>query len=102
MAKELVNGMTSKWKPEKYKDTYQNDLLKMIKQKIRGGGSIESERPENEDQESNDRQVLDLMPLLKKSLNQRSSTTTKKGKKHARPKRVQKKASLQTNSRTER
>jgi DNA end-binding protein Ku len=93
MAKELVNGMTSPWQPEKYKDTYQNDLMKMIKNKVRGGGAIESEAPEKEEEEQSDRQVLDLMPLLKKSLEQKgkSPRTAKKGKKHV-TKRIQKKA----------
>jgi DNA end-binding protein Ku len=91
MAKELVNGMTAKWHPDKYKDTYQDDLMRMIKNKVKGGGGIESEQPEKEDEEKSDRQVLDLMPLLQKSLEQKGRKPARKGKKNA-TKRVQKKA----------
>lgn len=91
MAKELVNGMTAKWQPEKYKDTYKNDLLKMIKNKIKGGKSIESETPEQIEPTS-DRQVIDLMPLLKKSLQGKSKSTAKKKVKKNGTRRIQKKA----------
>ncbi len=92
MAKELVEGMTSKWKPEKYKDTYKDDLLKMIKAKVKGGKSIESETPDKPES-TGDRQVIDLMPLLKKSLKQTKKTTTTKRKvKKNGSRRVQKKA----------
>lgn len=66
MAKSLVAGMTSKWKPEQYKDTYQDDLLKLIKQKIKTGKVKESVAPE-EIEETNTN-VIDLMPLLQQSL----------------------------------
>jgi DNA end-binding protein Ku len=93
MAVALVEDMTTKWKPEKYKDTYKNDLLKMIKAKVKGGKSIESEAPEKEEP-TDDRQVIDLMPLLKKSLQQKSkkSSPAKRKVKKNGSRSVQKKA----------
>ena len=69
--------MTAKWKPEQYKDTYQDQLLKYIKQKIKKGEtetteSIGLEKP-------TDTNIVDLMPLLKKRL-----ATKGKAKPHAR------------------
>lgn len=69
MAEELVAGMTSDWKPEKYKDTYEDDLLKFIKQKIRKGDTAEGAAvPDGSEAGNEDTRVLDLMPLLQKSL----------------------------------
>jgi DNA end-binding protein Ku len=66
MAKALIDGMTTTWKPGQYKDTYYTDLQKIINKKIKGGkGKVidykipEVARPSN---------VLDLLPLLKQSL----------------------------------
>ena len=66
MAHQLVEGMTSKWKPEQYKDTYQNDLMKRIQAKAKGG-AIETP-PEMEAGEVTDTNAADLAALLSKSL----------------------------------
>jgi len=78
MAEKLVEGMTADWDPDKYKDTYHDDVMKRIKAKVKSGGAVESEEPEEEVPET--RQVLDLMPLLKKSLAARSGDEGKKKK----------------------
>lgn len=66
MAEKLVADMTTKWKPEQYKDTYQDELLKYIKQKIKKGDVEESEVLTKEDKTNTN--IVDLMPLLQKSL----------------------------------
>ena len=66
-AKVLVDEMTAKWKPEQYKDTYQDELLKYIKKKIKTGDVEENIKFEDEVQET-DTNVLDLLPFLQKSL----------------------------------
>lgn len=78
MAEKLVEGMTADWDPDKYKDTYYDDVMKRIKAKVKSGGAVESEEPEEEVPET--RQVLDLMPLLKKSLEARGGGESKKKK----------------------
>jgi DNA end-binding protein Ku len=69
MAEVLVSGMTSEWRPEKYKDTYQVDLLKFFKHKIKKGDVEEvAEIDETDDDQPKEKNVVDLMPLLQKSL----------------------------------
>ena len=71
MAEELVSGMTAQWSPAKYKDTYQDDLLKFIQRKIKSGDvqEVAAETNERASEESDSRsKVVDLMPLLEKSL----------------------------------
>lgn len=68
MAEELIEGMTETWKPQKYKDTYYQDMMKVIQQKIKKGqGELVEEAPKETPIEATDN-VVDLMPLLKKSL----------------------------------
>ena len=65
MAKDLVHGMTSKWKHDQYKDTYQDDLLKLINQKIKTGKVEEAEPIDDLRPTTNDK---DLLKLLEQSL----------------------------------
>jgi DNA end-binding protein Ku len=66
-AKTLVDEMTAKWKPEQYKDTYQDELLKYIHKKIKSG-DVEDSAEVEEEVEETDTNVIDLMPFLQKSL----------------------------------
>jgi DNA end-binding protein Ku len=72
MAVSLIEGMTEDWKPDKYKDTYDHDLKKIIEKKVKAGKgkTIEYETPKAKEPTTN---VIDLMPLLKKSLESKKS-----------------------------
>jgi DNA end-binding protein Ku len=87
MAEELIKGMTAKWKPEKYDDTYYEDVMKRINQKIKQGKTHVIEQPEEEPTETvRPTKVVDLLPLLKQSLAEKgkksSSRSRSKGKSH--------------------
>jgi len=61
MAKRLIDGMASEWDPERYRDTYTDELRKRIKAKEGGKEVVESsEKPEA--------RVLDLMAALEASV----------------------------------
>ena len=77
MAKELVAGMTTKWKPDQYKDTYQDDLLKLINQKIKTGKVAEGESVGDIKPSTSDK---DLMSLLQQSLKTNVTAKSKKRK----------------------
>jgi DNA end-binding protein Ku len=62
MATQLVESLSSKFKPEKYKDDYREELLGLIAKKAKGH-DIEIEQPEQKRGK-----VIDLMDALKKSL----------------------------------
>jgi DNA end-binding protein Ku len=84
-AQALINGMSEDWKPEKYKDTYQDDLLKAIHRKIKTGDT-ETAADIDEKTEATDTNVVDLMPLLEQSLrkkpSRKSKTPTKQHRAH--------------------
>jgi DNA end-binding protein Ku len=66
IAERLVEEMTSPWKPEKYHDTYREDLMRLIQKKAKKGGAIEVE--EVETPATSSAEVVDLTSLLERSL----------------------------------
>ena len=71
MALRLIDDMSEKWRPEKFKDTYRDDLMARIKEKIKEGQTEEITEPEKGEKEPSRADVIDLMALLKKSVAQK-------------------------------
>jgi DNA end-binding protein Ku len=72
MARRLIESGTTKWKPEKYKDTYRDELRAAIKAK-RKGKAVHA-APEVEEDEP-----LDLLDALRASIEQSSRGRKSKG-----------------------
>jgi DNA end-binding protein Ku len=68
MAKTLVDEMTEPWKPERYRDTYHEDLLKLIDKRIKAGKTEVITEPEEHEERPAKGEVIDLMALLKRSV----------------------------------
>lgn len=68
MAMRLVEDMADEWRPSKFKDTFRDDLLKRIKEKVKKGETEEITEPEKEPRAAKSADVIDLMALLKKSV----------------------------------
>ena len=67
MAEMLIQGMTSEWEPDKYHDSYRDDLMALIHKRIESGNTEEiDETPVEEAEERTD--VIDIMSLLKRSV----------------------------------
>ncbi len=96
MAEELIEGMTAKWDPEQYKDTYNDDLMKVINFKINSGETKEIDYGDliKEDAGESTGRVVDLMPLLRKSLEEkRKKKSAPESKKKTAKKSSRRKAS---------
>ena len=65
MAKALVESMTSKWEPTKYKDDYRDALMEVIEEKVESGGEEIEEKPKPKRESS---KVIDLVSILQQSL----------------------------------
>ena len=76
MAKKLIDGMTTKWDPDKYEDEYKTQLMAMIEEKVKNPNEKHA-LPKTKKQPSN---VIDLMSVLQESLGH-----TKAGKAQAAP-----------------
>jgi len=78
MALKLVDDMTEKWQPGQFKDTYRDDLMKRIEQKVKSGQTHTLTQPEAEVTERREPggKVVDLMSLLQRSLDQHGGGDT--------------------------
>jgi DNA end-binding protein Ku len=80
MAEELIEGMTGKWDPEQYKDTYEDDIMRIINLKIKAGEGHEIDYGElPKEEKGNTGTVVDLMPLLRKSLEEKKRLKAENG-----------------------
>ena len=83
MALRLVEDMAGEWKPGKYKDTYRDDLLKRIREKVKAGETEEITEAEKEPRAQKSADVIDLMSLLKKSIDKKPAKRTAHRKRRA-------------------
>lgn len=87
MATKLVEEMSDAWKPAQYKDTYHEDLMRLIHKRIKAGKTeiITAPSKDEEKEKPGSAKVIDLMALLKRSV-QRSGKPkrqTPKSERHA-------------------
>ena len=71
MALSLVEGMSEEWKPEQYRDTYKDDVLALVKKKVKAGQTKTITAAEPEDKPAKPSNVVDLVALLQDSLGKR-------------------------------
>lgn len=78
LAESLIDGMTDAWKPENYKDQFSQAIMKRIEAKSKKKGKeVDDVEPEEEAPESAAK-VVDIMDLLKKSVEAQPKKTDKK------------------------
>lgn len=91
LALKLIEDMTETWEPEKYKDEYRLALMERIKAKTKGM-DLPEEASEGEEETGN---VVDIMDLLKQSVDSRKekSASTDKAAQAKSPRTSAKKSS---------
>ena len=85
MAKSLIDSMSSKWNPEKYRDDYREALMEVIEEKVETGGKEIEEKPKKARKPT---KVIDLVSVLQKSLEQtggQKKATAKSRRKQKHP-----------------
>lgn len=76
MAKQLVESMTGKWEPAKYKDDYKEALMDVIEEKVAAGGKDVAKPKKSKGVKATN--VIDLVAVLQKSIQEHASTRSKK------------------------
>jgi DNA end-binding protein Ku len=89
MAKSLIDNMSSKWNPEKYRDDYREALMEVIEEKVEAGGKEIETKPKKAPKPT---KVIDLVSVLQKSLKQTGAKTRSTAKSRAKQKQPAKKA----------
>ena len=79
VAKMLIDNLAANWDPSKYTDEYRDNLLKLIKARIKG---VKPNLPQGE--KPQETKVVDLMERLRQSLESRPATRARSARR-ARP-----------------
>jgi DNA end-binding protein Ku len=83
MATQLIDSMSSKWSPEKYRDEFREALMEVIEEKVEAGGKEIEEKPKKAPKPT---KVIDLVEVLQKSLEQsgpgKKTSTAKRAPRH--------------------
>ena len=85
MAKALVNSLAAEWDPEKYTDEYLDNLMKIIKAKVKGK-KVTLEAAET----PRKGEVVDLMERLRRSLDQAGRASAQASREGVAPARTKK------------
>ena len=97
MAMSLVEGMTEKWNPENFKDTYRDDLMKLIQKRIKSKQTkvLDETAVETTAPTSN---IVDIMALLKQSIEAKTGKSAVASDNKSSPKSKTKPAKQATKS----
>ena len=68
MAEQLVMDMSGKWRPEDFRDSFKNEVMKLVHEKIETGDIATVTQPEESEGLGSSAQILDLTELLQRSL----------------------------------
>jgi len=68
MAERLIEEMTDAWEPKKYHDTYREDLMARIKEKVRNKETHALTEAPKGARTQKSAEIIDLMSVLKQSL----------------------------------
>ena len=92
MAEKLIDDMTGEWNPSAFKDTYSRDLLARVKEKIKARETHKLTPTEKTREPRQSAQVIDLMEVLKKSLEQGKGAKRTNARRRSSPARKRKSA----------
>jgi DNA end-binding protein Ku len=96
MARQLVESLSAQWEPEKYTDEYTENLMRVIKAKLKG------KKPRLQERETpHQAEVIDLMARLRASLEGKAGARPKSEKIPPARKRAAKGSGRSTGRKTE-
>jgi len=80
LADQLVDSMRGEFVPEEFKDEYKDKVISYVEAKVKGGETFAKAMPDFDDEESLGGDVIDMMALLKRSMEKQKEAGEKKGK----------------------
>jgi DNA end-binding protein Ku len=77
-SEQLIETMSTDWKPDEYQDEFRERLQKVIKDRMAAHGVVRHEEEEHEPAEGAATNVVDFMSLLQQSIDRNKRTPAKK------------------------
>ena len=74
LGKRLIEDMSEEWEPSQYSDTYRDDLMRRIEEKIARGETSVITKADTAEVETASAQVIDLSELLRMSLSMKKAS----------------------------
>jgi DNA end-binding protein Ku len=68
MAEQLVTDMSDAWNPEAFTDSFKEQILKLVDEKVQAGETTSVAQPEKEAATDSGAQIYDLTEMLRRSL----------------------------------
>lgn len=90
MARQLVDDMTMDWRPDQFTDSFREQIMQLVQEKIEAGETSEVTQPEPEEEETGGARIYDLADMLQRSLKGRKPAVgggADSGQKAGRPAR---------------
>jgi DNA end-binding protein Ku len=87
MAVTLIEGMSEDWDPGRFHDTYREDVLALVEKKVQAHQTETLTEPEPGAEGTPQAEIIDLMALLRQSVNTQGRKTDGEHKATARPKK---------------
>lgn len=72
MARQLVADMTMEWQPEQFTDSFREQIMQLVQEKIEAGETAQVTQPEPEEEEPGGARIYDLTEMLQRSLKGRN------------------------------
>lgn len=80
LAERLIQDMAGRWQPAKYRDEYRDDVMALIRRKVKSGQTHTVVEPEEAGEKPRrSSEIVDLMQLLKSSLARRGAVANGRG-----------------------
>jgi len=77
-SEQLIETMSTDWKPDDYQDEFRERLQKVIKERMKAHGVVRHAEEEHEPAEGTATNVVDFMSLLQQSIDRNKRTPAKK------------------------
>jgi len=109
MGVQLVEDMSAPWKPEQFSDSFREQILALVKEKVEAGETETVSETESHEHEEGGAKILDLTEMLRRSLDKggksspkaaRTTGSAKQSGKTAREKRPASHAAKKTSPKT--
>ena len=85
MAKDLIESMSGKWKPDEFRDEFREKLRHAIEKRLKSKGVTATVEEEHHTPENATTNVVDFMALLKKSIGAKTRTPAAKAAPERQP-----------------
>lgn len=77
MGQQLVDDMSASWKPDDFTDSFKEQIMQLVREKVKAGDTAEVTEPTASEEVSSGATLYDLTEMLRRSLKQGTRTPAK-------------------------